>query len=80
MLELVADAGRRGAAPAVQLIAARGLRYEAGGQALIDGVDLAVAAGRRTVVLGPNGAGKSLLLRLLHGLIAPTAGVVEWYR
>ncbi|MEM7464980.1 MAG: ATP-binding cassette domain-containing protein [Pseudomonadota bacterium] len=31
-----------------------------------------------TVVLGFNGAGKSLLLRLLHGLIEPTAGTVLW--
>jgi tungstate transport system ATP-binding protein len=28
--------------------------------------------------MGPNGAGKSLLLRLLHGLIEPTAGEVYW--
>jgi tungstate transport system ATP-binding protein len=32
----------------------------------------------RTVVLGANGAGKSILLRVLHGLIAPTSGVVRW--
>ena len=38
------------------------------------GVDLTVSAGRRLVILGPNGAGKSLLLRLCHGLIAPTGG------
>jgi tungstate transport system ATP-binding protein len=30
------------------------------------------------VILGPNGAGKSLLLRLLHGLIAPGAGTILW--
>lgn len=31
-----------------------------------------------TLVLGPNGAGKSLMLRLAHGLIAPTQGRVSW--
>ena len=36
------------------------------------------APGRRLVMLGPNGAGKSLLLRLCHGLIAPTEGRVAW--
>jgi len=30
------------------------------------------------MIMGPNGAGKSLLLRLLHGLIEPSAGNIEW--
>jgi tungstate transport system ATP-binding protein len=54
------------------------VRFEAGGQRLIDDLSLTVAAGTRTVVLGPNGAGKSLLLRLCHGLIRPTAGSIRW--
>ena len=28
--------------------------------------------------MGPNGAGKSLLLRLMHGMLTPTAGQVSW--
>lgn len=31
-----------------------------------------------TAVMGPNGAGKSLLIRLLHGLLVPDSGSVEW--
>ena len=58
------------------LIEARDLVYEARGKRLIDGVRLAIRPGRRTVVMGANGAGKSLLLRMLHGLVAPTAGAV----
>ena len=52
--------------------------FSAGGERLLDGIDLMVRPGRRLVVLGPNGAGKTLLLRLCHGLIAPTEGRVRW--
>ncbi|MDZ7840116.1 MAG: ATP-binding cassette domain-containing protein [Gammaproteobacteria bacterium] len=31
-----------------------------------------------TVVLGHNGAGKTLMLKVCHGLVAPTAGQVRW--
>ncbi|MEM7526230.1 MAG: ATP-binding cassette domain-containing protein [Pseudomonadota bacterium] len=55
-----------------------GLRLSAGGRALIDGIDLAVEGRGITVVMGPNGAGKSLLLKLMHGLIAPDEGQVLW--
>jgi tungstate transport system ATP-binding protein len=49
-----------------------------GGVPVLEGVDLVVEAGGRTVLLGPNGAGKSTLLRVLHGLIPPSAGSVVW--
>ncbi len=55
-----------------------GVVYEARGKRLIDGLDLEIVAGPRTVILGPNGAGKSLTLRLAHGLIHPTAGRIVW--
>jgi tungstate transport system ATP-binding protein len=57
---------------------AENLCYQANGRPLIDDVSLSVEAGAFMVVLGPNGAGKSLLLRLLHGLIAPTSGGIDW--
>ena len=53
---------------------ARGLVLRGAGKPLVDGIDLTLEAGLRTLVIGPNGAGKSLLLRLLHGLLPPTAG------
>jgi tungstate transport system ATP-binding protein len=57
---------------------AHGIAFEAGGRRLIDGIDLKLRPGMRTVVMGPNGSGKSLLLRLLHGLLQPSAGMVLW--
>jgi tungstate transport system ATP-binding protein len=55
---------------------AEGLCFTAGGVMILDHVDLAIHAGAPTLVIGPNGAGKSVLLRLLHGLLAPSAGRV----
>ncbi len=59
-------------------LAVKNLCYEIDGKALIDGIDFHLAAAGLTVVMGQNGAGKSLLLRLLHGLLAPTAGEIFW--
>jgi tungstate transport system ATP-binding protein len=55
-----------------------GVVWEAGGQRRLDGIDLTIEAGARTVILGPNGAGKSLLLRICHGLLTASAGSVRW--
>ena len=55
-----------------------GIGYEIGGKTLLDGIGLRLDSGSRTVVLGPNGAGKSLLLRICHGLLAPTQGALRW--
>ena len=40
----------------------------------VDGVDLQVAEGERVGFLGPNGAGKTTTLKMLTGLLHPTAG------
>lgn len=56
----------------------RNLAYETGGKRVIDGVDATIDTRSITAIMGPNGAGKSLLLRLMHGLIAPTQGEILW--
>ncbi len=56
----------------------KGLSLVAGGRRLIDGVDLSLEYPGISVIMGPNGAGKSLLLRLMHGLMAPTKGDILW--
>ncbi len=58
------------------LVEARDVSVALGGMLALDRVSLRLEPGPRTVVLGANGAGKSVLLRTLHGLIAPTSGVV----
>lgn len=54
------------------------LTLERDGRLLIDRIDLALTSGGITVIMGSNGAGKSLLLRLLHGLLSPSAGEIRW--
>lgn len=56
----------------------KALSLVVGGRRLIDGIDLRIEHPGTSVIMGPNGAGKSLLLRLMHGLIAPTKGDVLW--
>lgn len=52
--------------------------FVAGGRAILEGVRTEIADGPRTMILGANGAGKSVLMRLCHGLLAPTSGRVRW--
>ena len=52
--------------------------FSAGGRTIIAPLSLALDAGPSTIILGANGAGKSVLMRLMHGLIAPTSGRVAW--
>ncbi|MBN1093191.1 ABC transporter ATP-binding protein [Blastococcus sp. TML/M2B] len=47
-----------------------------GERTVIDGLDLAVPAGRITAIVGANASGKSTLLRSMSRLLAPRAGRV----
>ena len=58
-------------------ITARGLSRQFGALMAVNAVDLDIPTGRIYGFLGPNGSGKSTTIRLLCGLLAPTAGSVE---
>ncbi len=60
-------------------VEARGLVKRYGDLVAVDHVDLTVEAGDVFGYLGPNGAGKTTSLRMLLGLIRPTAGSIELF-
>jgi ABC-2 type transport system ATP-binding protein len=58
-------------------IATTELTKRFGSVAAVDGVDLQVPTGSVFGFLGPNGSGKTTTIRMLMGLISPTAGSCE---
>ncbi len=55
-------------------IETKGLTKCYGARTVVDGLDLEVPAGVIAGFVGPNGAGKTTTLRMLLGLVSPTAG------
>jgi ABC-2 type transport system ATP-binding protein len=58
-------------------IRARGLTKRFGSVTAVDNVDLNVARAQVYGFLGPNGSGKSTTIRMLCGLLLPSAGDIE---
>jgi ABC-2 type transport system ATP-binding protein len=62
-----------------ELASARGATRRFGELLAVDNVDLAVAGGEVVGLIGANGSGKTTLIRMLLGLLAPTAGRVRLF-
>lgn len=43
----------------------------------VDGISFDIAAGEATGYLGPNGAGKSTMIKMMTGILVPTAGTLS---
>jgi ABC-2 type transport system ATP-binding protein len=58
------------------MIALTNLKKQYGRFWAVDGINLSVAAGEIFGFIGPNGAGKTTTIRMMGGILAPTAGTV----
>jgi phospholipid/cholesterol/gamma-HCH transport system ATP-binding protein len=62
--------------PARPIITFEKVSVQFGAQQVLHGVDLDITAGRTVAVIGESGCGKTVLLKLIIGLLRPTAGRV----
>lgn len=60
------------------LIDLQNLSVRFGRQTVLRDVSISVPAGQTLAVIGESGCGKTVLLKTIIGLVAPTAGVVEF--
>ena len=60
------------------MLTVRGLSRAYGDALVVDEVSFDVRPGRLTGFVGANGAGKTTTMRMLIGVLAPTAGDVLW--
>ena len=61
----------------VEVLALDGIGFGFGAAPVLDGVSTTIARGQFVAVVGPSGVGKSTLLRIVAGLVPPSAGVVR---
>ena len=54
-----------------------GVKKRFGEKVVLDGIDLAVAAGESVIIIGGSGTGKSVTLKCILGLLEPEEGTIE---
>ena len=62
------------------MLEARNLDCERGGRFLFRSLSFALNGGEALRIAGANGSGKTSLLRILCGLLSPSAGEVLWHK
>jgi ABC-2 type transport system ATP-binding protein len=60
------------------MLSVAGLTRRFGDHLALDDVSFDVVPGRMTGFVGANGAGKTTTMRIILGVLAPSAGAVEW--
>jgi osmoprotectant transport system ATP-binding protein len=55
----------------------RQVSYSIGGNAILDNLSFSIAPGETLVLLGRSGAGKTTAMKMVNGLIFPTAGEIR---
>ncbi len=59
------------------MIEIKNLKKNYGKKEAVKGIDLELKEGELFVLVGPNGAGKTTILKMLVGLLKPTAGTIR---
>lgn len=57
-----------------EILRAKGLTRRFGNLTAVDGVSFSICKGEIFGLLGPNGSGKSTIVRMLCGILNPSAG------
>lgn len=61
----------------MSLVVLRGVSFSYDGTPVLVDVDLAIGEGDFLAIIGPNGSGKTTLVKIILGLLRPSAGTVE---
>jgi zinc transport system ATP-binding protein len=61
----------------MDLVVLRGVSFSYDGFPVLTDIDLAIKEGDFLAIIGPNGSGKTTLVKIILGLLPPSAGSVE---
>ena len=59
------------------IVSVAGLRKSFGAVSVLDGIDLQITRGRKSVLIGAAASGKTVLMKCLSGIYRPDAGIIK---